>query len=127
MSKTPSLADAKWLRARPLRKLFKAIAKAGGEARVAGGAVRNTIMGLPVHEVDVATTLSPEAVTTACAAAGLSVHPTGIDHGTVTVVADHHPYEVTTLRHDVETRGNLNYLNKFAYMAKQLQRMLPRP
>ena len=105
MSKTPSLADAKWLRARPLRKLFKAIAKAGGEARVAGGAVRNTIMGLPVHEVDVATTLSPEAVTTACAAAGLSVHPTGIDHGTVTVVADHHPYEVTTLRHDVETDG----------------------
>ena len=72
---------------------------------MAGGAVRNALLGEAVTEVDLASTLSPEQVTEACTAAGMSVHPTGIDHGTVTVVADHHPYEVTTLRHDVETDG----------------------
>ena len=72
---------------------------------MAGGAVRNALLGEAVTEVDVATTLSPEQVTAACAAAGMKVHPTGIEHGTVTVVVDHHPFEVTTLRHDVETDG----------------------
>lgn len=101
----PSLASATWLQAPSLRRVMKAIAGAGGEARVAGGAVRNALLGEAVTEVDLAATLSPEQVTEACAAAGMSVHPTGIEHGTVTVVADHHPYEVTTLRHDIETFG----------------------
>jgi poly(A) polymerase len=101
----PSLAREKWLRARALQKLFRVITAAGGEARVAGGAVRNALMGLPVSEVDVATTLEPNQVMEACAAAGMGVHPTGLDHGTVTVVSQNHPYEVTTLRHDVETFG----------------------
>mgnify|MGYP006275237407 CR=1 FL=1 len=105
MRKPPSLARASWLRAPGLAKVFAAIAAAGGEARVAGGAVRNALMGLPVSEIDLATTLPPEQVTAACQARGLHVHPTGIAHGTVTVVADHRPYEVTTLRHDVETFG----------------------
>lgn len=77
----------------------------GGEARVAGGAVRNALMGLPVSEVDIATTLLPEAVTQRAKAAGYSVHPTGIEHGTVTVVAHHQPFEITTLRRDVTTDG----------------------
>ena len=105
MSKLPSLARARWLTAPSLRRVFAAIRDAGGEARVAGGAIRNALMKIPVADVDLATTLSPEQVTAACSAAGLSVHPTGIDHGTVTVVSDHHPYEVTTLRHDIETDG----------------------
>jgi poly(A) polymerase len=105
MSDLPSLADAGWLNASSLQRVLSAIAAAGGEARVAGGAVRNALLGEEVTEVDLATTLSPEQVTEACIASGMSVHPTGIDHGTVTVVADHHPYEVTTLRHDVETDG----------------------
>jgi poly(A) polymerase len=105
MSDLPSLAAAPWLRAPTLQRIMAAIAVRGGEARVVGGAVRNALMGEQVTEVDLAATLSPEEVTAACAAAGLSVHPTGIEHGTVTVVADHHPYEVTTLRHDVETDG----------------------
>ena len=67
--------------------------------------MRNALLGEAVTEVDVATTLSPEQVTAACAAAGMGVHPTGIEHGTVTVVVDHQPFEVTTLRHDVETDG----------------------
>jgi tRNA nucleotidyltransferase/poly(A) polymerase len=105
MSDLPSLADAGWLNASSLQRVLSAIAAAGGEARVAGGAVRNALLGEEVTEVDLATTLSPEQVTEACTANGMTVHPTGIDHGTVTVVADHHPYEVTTLRHDVETDG----------------------
>jgi poly(A) polymerase len=106
MSETlPSLASADWLQQPSLRRVMQAIAAAGGEARVAGGAVRNALLGEPVTEVDLATTLSPAQVAEACGTAGMSIHPTGIDHGTVTVVADHHPYEVTTLRHDVETDG----------------------
>jgi len=105
MTELPSLAAEGWLNAPALQRLFVALAAAGGEGRVAGGAVRNALLGEAVTEVDVATTLSPEQVTAACTAAGMAVHPTGIDHGTVTVVVDHHPFEVTTLRHDVETDG----------------------
>lgn len=105
MTKLPSLSAAPWLQQPALQRLFATLAAAGGEGRVAGGAVRNALMGEPVTEVDVANTLSPEQVTAACSAAGMSVHPTGIDHGTVTVVVDHQPFEVTTLRHDVETDG----------------------
>jgi poly(A) polymerase len=103
--KPPSLARARWLRAPALQTVFRVIADAGGEARVAGGAVRNTLLKEPVADIDLATTLPPERVMAACKAAGLGVHPTGIDHGTVTVVAGGHPFEVTTLRHDVETFG----------------------
>ena len=105
MTGISSLAGAPWLEASSLQSLFRIIAAAGGEARVAGGAVRNALLGEDVTEVDVATTLDPEAVTRAFIAAGYHVHPTGIDHGTVTVVIDGQPYEVTTLRHDVETDG----------------------
>ncbi|MCA3555083.1 CCA tRNA nucleotidyltransferase [Aestuariivirga sp.] len=105
MSKLPSLAAAAWLREPALQRLFAVLAAAGGEGRVAGGAVRNALLGEDVTEIDVATTLSPDAVTAACVAAGMAVHPTGFDHGTVTVVAGHHPFEVTTLRHDLETDG----------------------
>ncbi len=105
MNELPSLAAAQWLKAASLQRVMSVIARAGGEARVAGGAVRNTLMGEAVTEVDLATTLQPERVMEVCIAAGLSVHPTGLDHGTVTVVAEQSPYEVTTLRHDVETDG----------------------
>jgi poly(A) polymerase len=105
MNKLPSLARAGFLRQPGLQKLLAVIAAAGGEARVAGGAVRNALLKVPVADIDIATTLPPEQVTAACSAAGMGVHPTGIDHGTVTVVTDHHPYEVTTLRHDIETFG----------------------
>ena len=104
-AKLPTLATEAWLTAPALQRLFATLAAAGGEGRAAGGAVRNALLGEKVTEVDVATTLSPELVTAACAAVGMKVHPTGIEHGTVTVVVDHHPFEVTTLRHDVETDG----------------------
>jgi poly(A) polymerase len=96
---------AKWLKEPALQRVFAIIAAAGGDARVAGGAVRNAIMGEPVGDVDLATTLSPHKVTEVFVSAGHSVYPTGIDHGTVTVVIDHRSFEITTLRRDVSTDG----------------------
>jgi poly(A) polymerase len=96
---------AKWLKDANLQTVFAVIAGAGGIARVAGGAVRNALMGVPVGDIDLATTLSPQKMTEAFSGAGFGVHPTGIDHGTVTVVVNHRPYEITTLRRDVSTDG----------------------
>ena len=70
-----------------------------------GGAVRNALIGSPIHEIDLATTAVPEEVVRRAQAAGFKPVPTGIEHGTVTVVVDGHPFEVTTLRRDVETYG----------------------
>ncbi|MGZ8400947.1 MAG: CCA tRNA nucleotidyltransferase, partial [Methyloceanibacter sp.] len=75
------------------------------ETRAVGGAVRDTLLGLKVTEIDLATTALPEEVMTLARKAGLKVVPTGIEHGTVTVIADGVPFEVTTLRRDVETFG----------------------
>ena len=105
MNRLPSLARARWLREPELKRIFAAIAAVGGEARVAGGAVRNALLGAPIADIDLATNLAPESVTAACVKAGLKVHPTGIEHGTVTVVSGKRGFEVTTLRHDVETDG----------------------
>lgn len=76
-----------------------------GSARFVGGCVRNALLDEPVADIDIATQLTPDRVEQACRAAGLAVHPTGIEHGTLTIVADHKPFEVTTLRRDVETDG----------------------
>ena len=105
MSKAPPAIRASWLREPGLQRLFRVIAEAGGEARVAGGAVRNALLKLPINDIDLATTLPPQRVQGACTRAGFKVVPTGIVHGTVTVIIDHRPYEVTTLRADVETDG----------------------
>jgi poly(A) polymerase len=101
----PSLAGAEWLGDPRLQRVLAVLAKAGGEARIAGGAVRNALLGEPIADIDIATTLSPEAVMKAAEADGLGVHPTGIEHGTVMLVAAGIPFEVTTLRRDVETFG----------------------
>jgi poly(A) polymerase len=77
----------------------------GEEARVVGGAVRNALLGQPHGDIDIATTALPEDVVRRVQAAGCKAVPTGIDHGTVTVVIDSKPFEVTTLREDVETYG----------------------
>ncbi len=89
----------------PARRVLEAIRLAGGEARFVGGCVRDAIMRRKFTDYDLATTLKPEAVMAACEAAGCKVIPTGIKHGTVTVVADHQVFEVTTLRRDVTTDG----------------------
>ena len=101
----PSLKDAAWLQQPETKRVFAALADPGIETRAVGGAVRNTLLGLPVNEVDLATTALPEKVIALARGADLKAVPTGIEHGTVTVVADGVPFEVTTLRRDVETFG----------------------
>ncbi|MGX1495606.1 poly(A) polymerase [Labrenzia sp. MBR-25] len=99
------LQQAEWLKSPGIQAVFAAIEQDGDEARVVGGAVRNTLLGHPVPDVDIATTASPETVMKRARAAGLKPIGTGIDHGTITVVSSGYPYEVTTLREDVETFG----------------------
>ncbi|MEM1378334.1 MAG: CCA tRNA nucleotidyltransferase [Pseudomonadota bacterium] len=94
-----------WLKAPALLAVFDALEAAGGEVRVNGGAVRNALMGEPVSDVDLSTTLHPPQVIEALRFAGLKAVPTGIEHGTVTAVSDGTGFEVTTLREDVETDG----------------------
>lgn len=97
--------SADWLRSPALIKVFDALTAGGAETRVVGGAVRNAMIDRPVKEIDIATTALPADVTRLATKAGLGVYPTGIEHGTVTVVADKRSFEVTTLRRDVETDG----------------------
>ena len=88
-----------------LATLFVALAPTGAETRVIGGAVRDVLYGRTPHEIDLATTALPDVVMRAAAVAGIKAVPTGIEHGTVTLVVAGTPYEVTTLREDVETDG----------------------
>jgi len=99
------LTGAGWLDRPETQAVFKALAKRGLAARAVGGAVRNSLLGRPVVDVDIATNARPPDVIGAAEAAGLKAVPTGLEHGTVTVVAGDRPYEVTTLRKDVETHG----------------------
>jgi poly(A) polymerase len=102
---TPHLRDAAWLKSVDIAGLLSLLNSGGEEARVVGGAVRNDLLQLPVEEVDVATTALPQEVIRRVEAAGGKAVPTGIEHGTVTVILDRRPIEVTTLRKDVETFG----------------------
>jgi poly(A) polymerase len=98
--------DAKrWRKRRGMAKLLDALGSDEGLTRYVGGAVRDELLRLPVSDVDLATRLRPEEVVERLQAAGIKAVPTGIEHGTVTAVSDGHPYEVTTLRRDIETFG----------------------
>lgn len=101
----PSLNGAPWLESAGTRAVIGAMERGGFAARVVGGAVRNALVGAPVKDVDIATTALPQDVIRLAAAAGLGAVPTGLEHGTVTVIASHQPIEVTTLRRDIETFG----------------------
>jgi len=81
-----------WLRERPLADLLAVLDRDGEEARVVGGAVRNALLGLPHGDIDIATTALPAEVTRRAEAAGFKAVPTGVDHGTVTVVAHGKPF-----------------------------------
>jgi tRNA nucleotidyltransferase/poly(A) polymerase len=105
VSAPPSLKDAAWLKRPETVRVFAALTASGVETRAVGGAVRNTLLGLPVTEIDLATTARPEKIIALARSADLKAVPTGIEHGTVTVIVDGVPFEVTTLRRDVETYG----------------------
>lgn len=105
MTKNGHLGEASWLKESEVARLLALLDRDGEEARVVGGAVRNALLGLAVDEIDVATTAVPDEVVRRVASAGWKSVPTGIEHGTVTVIIDGKPFEVTTLRQDVETYG----------------------
>ena len=99
------LPAAAWREAEGLKRVVAALADQHGGPRIVGGAVRDTLLGLPVTDVDLATMLLPDVVIDRLEAAGIKAIPTGLDHGTVTAVADGKNYEITTLRRDVATDG----------------------
>ena len=95
----------KWRAHRGVRRILKALGSAEGLTRYVGGAVRDDLLGEPVNDIDFATRLRPEDVVERLEKAHIKAVPTGIDHGTITAVADGQPAEVTTLRADVSTDG----------------------
>jgi poly(A) polymerase len=105
MSDARVLADAPWLTSGPAARVLGLLNGNGEEARVVGGAVRNALLGIPTGDIDIATTALPAEVIRRARAAGIKSVPTGVDHGTVTLVVDSQPFEVTTLRQDTETFG----------------------
>jgi len=96
-----------WMKAPKTRAVIEALTAAGGagSARFVGGCVRDTLTGHEVGDIDIATPLPPDQVSAALKAAGLKAVPTGVDHGTVTAISGGQPFEITTLRRDVETDG----------------------
>jgi len=99
------LPDQDWMQDPDLIRLFDAIRTAGGDLRYVGGCVRDALLGRPVHDIDMATTLEPVGTQNALTSAGIKSVPTGLDFGTVTAVLPNRTVEVTSLRRDVETDG----------------------
>src|SRR6202047_3999662 len=97
--------DAPWLKSGPTARVLSLLNDNGEEARVVGGAVRNALLKIPIGDVDIATTALPTEVIHRAKAAGIKSVPTGIEHGTVTLVIDSQPFEATTPREDTVTFG----------------------
>lgn len=97
--------EGDWISEPATQRFCAALAAAGHRALFVGGCVRNALLGRPVADIDLATDAVPDTVSAVAAAAGFKVVPTGIEHGTVTVIASGIPHEVTTFRRDVETFG----------------------
>jgi poly(A) polymerase len=94
-----------WMDEAPVKTLLAALARGGIAARFVGGCVRNWVLGRPVDDIDIAVDKPPETVMRVLEAADLKVVPTGLKHGTVTAIVKGRPFELTTLRRDVETDG----------------------
>lgn len=94
-----------WLSSDASRAVTGMLERAGHQALFVGGCVRNALLDAPVSDLDISTDARPQRVMELAQSAGLKAVPTGIDHGTVTVVSGHAPYEITTFRRDVETDG----------------------
>src|SRR5216683_37692 len=105
MTNARVIDDAPWFKSGPAARVLQLLNENGEEARVVGGAVRNALLRIPTGDIDIATTALPDEVIRRARAAGIKSVPTGIEHGTVTLVVDGQPFEVTTLREDTETFG----------------------
>ncbi len=105
MTVAARLSPQPWMTAPESRAVFAALDAGGADARFVGGCVRDAWLGRPVKDIDIATHAPPERVMELLEAAGIRVLPTGITHGTVTALCGGKPYEITTLRRDVENFG----------------------
>ena len=105
MSEIFRLTDQPWMNAPATKAVLAALSAQGIEARFVGGCVRDAVLGRPVRDIDLATPAPPEAVLQAIEASRLKAVPTGLKHGTVTAISGKRPFEITTLRRDVETDG----------------------
>ncbi len=94
-----------WIARPETQAVMAMLTGAGHQALFVGGCVRNALLGAKVDDIDIATDARPDRVMALAVAAGLRAVPTGIDHGTVTVIAGGLPHEVTTFRRDVATDG----------------------
>ena len=94
-------AKLPWMTAPETRKLMAALS----EGRFVGGAVRNALLGWPVGDIDIAVPMPPEETLRRLEVAGIKSVPTGLEHGTVTAIVNGHPFEITSLRRDIETDG----------------------
>lgn len=94
-----------WLKTPETQSVFDALEAQGAQAWLVGGCVRNALMGQAVSDIDICTDVLPETIITLAKQAGIKAIPTGIDHGTITLIAGDIPHEVTTLRRDVDTDG----------------------
>lgn len=106
---TPSsennIKNASWFQANELQKLFEVLLEKGDEVKIVGGAPRNHLLGKQVEDVDLATIYTPEEVIEKAKQAGIKYSPTGIEHGTVTLIINKTSFEITSLREDIETDG----------------------
>lgn len=100
-----TLAAEAWLNDPATQSVCSALTANGAQALFVGGCVRNALMGVAVSDIDIATDATPEEVLALAKAAGIKAIPTGIEHGTVTLVKNQIPHEVTTFRKDVATDG----------------------
>lgn len=94
-----------WLSDAPAQRVMAMLSDAGFQAYVVGGCVRNALLDAPIADVDIASDARPDVVVKLAEVAGFHAIPTGIEHGTVTVVCDGEPFEITTFRNDVTTDG----------------------
>ncbi len=97
--------DGAWIKTAGTQSVFSALEGAGCEAFFVGGCVRNALMGFAVDDLDIATNAKPQDIVRACENRGLKCIPTGIDHGTITVISDSIVHEITTYRRDVQGDG----------------------
>jgi poly(A) polymerase len=111
-----------WLDHPGTQGLMQALEAAGHKALLVGGCVRNSLLGEAVGDIDIATDATPKTVSDIAESASFRPVPTGIDHGTVTVVAEGRPHEVTTFRRDVETDGRRAVVSYSTDIAEDAQR-----
>jgi poly(A) polymerase len=112
----------KWIMTSPHQKIFSYLSQKGGEARFVGSAVRDSLLGRPIQDFDVATTHTPLETQNILEKEGIKVFPTGIAFGTVTALLEGTLYEITTLRQDLRTDGRHAEVSFTTHWEKDSQR-----